>query len=103
MIRNNIINHNGTHKLFKMLSNYLPWQPTTYYHKFLATTSRKLQLPDLSTTTEVQSVVPLRISVLQLYNFVVDGYVAQECEVVNIRRVEGCCIGIRVLARRIHQ
>jgi hypothetical protein len=34
---------------------------------------------------------------------VVDGYVAQVCEVVNIRRVESCYIGIRDLARRDHR
>jgi hypothetical protein len=27
--------------------------------------------------------------------FMVSGYVAQVCEVVNIQRVENCCIGIR--------
>jgi hypothetical protein len=51
----------------------------------------------------VWSAVPLGISELQLYRYVVDGYVAQVCEVVNIRRVESCCIGIRDLARRDHR
>jgi hypothetical protein len=35
--------------------------------------------------------------------FVVGGYVAQVCEVVNIQRVKNCCIGIRDQARRDHR
>jgi hypothetical protein len=40
---------------------------------------------------------------LQFYHFMVDNYVAQVCEVVNIHRVASSCIGISDESRRDHR